>query len=61
MKNAKQRRRRVANAGSFRPGPDPRRHSFTKAEQSRGGYTTWARYMREWRGQMFGRGWGSDV
>jgi hypothetical protein len=25
-----------ANRGSFRPGPDPRRHAFTRAERRRG-------------------------
>lgn len=28
---------RKGNAGSFRPGPDPRRHHFTRAECRRGG------------------------
>lgn len=29
-------RKRKANTGSFRQGPDPRRHSFTAEERSRG-------------------------
>jgi hypothetical protein len=32
-----------ANATSFRPGPDPRRHRFTAEERSRGYRTTMAR------------------
>ena len=31
--------KRRANAGSFRPGPDPRRHQFTPAECSAGFWT----------------------
>ena len=31
--------KRRANAGSFRPGPDPRRHTFTDAERSAGFWT----------------------
>jgi hypothetical protein len=27
---------RKANSGSFKPGPDPRRHQFTQAERRRG-------------------------
>jgi hypothetical protein len=38
--------------GRFRKGPDPRRHVFTREEQSRGGRTTWNRYMRQWRAEM---------
>ena len=30
---------RRPNAGQFRPGPDPRRHTFTKDECSRGFWT----------------------
>ena len=37
------------NSTSFRPGPDPRRHRFTREECSRGGRTTWRRIMTELR------------
>lgn len=30
---------RKANAGSFKPGPDPRRHKFTREECSAGFWT----------------------
>jgi hypothetical protein len=32
-------RTRKANAGSFKPGPDTRRHKFTREECSRGFWT----------------------
>jgi hypothetical protein len=34
-----QSRKRSANRGSFRPGPDPRRHKFTPEECSQGFWT----------------------
>lgn len=34
------RRKRQANRGSFKKGPDPRRHVFTQEERRRGGITT---------------------
>jgi hypothetical protein len=49
------RRRRAPTSGSFAAGPDARRHVFTPEQRSRGGSTTWSRYMRQWRGEMFGR------
>lgn len=33
-------KRRKRNRGLFKPGPDPRRHVFTREEQSRGGLKT---------------------
>jgi hypothetical protein len=30
------KQQRKANGGSFKPGPDPRRHTFTRAERQRG-------------------------
>ena len=33
------------NATSFRPGPDPRRHRFTREECRRGGLASWHRTM----------------
>jgi hypothetical protein len=41
------------NAGHFRPGHDPRRHTLTDEEASRGGRTTWLKLMEkrpEWLG-----------
>jgi len=35
----------VGNSGSFKKGPDPRRHIFTKEDRSRGGLTSWWRTM----------------
>lgn len=33
---------------AFSRGHDPRRHTLTREEQSRGGRVSWARYMRQW-------------
>ncbi len=38
----------------FSKGPDSRRHGLTNEERSRGGQTTWARYMIQWHGELFG-------
>jgi len=43
---------RRPNRGSFRKGPDPRRHTFTAAERRRGGCTRWAMTMIEVRSGM---------
>jgi hypothetical protein len=40
------------HVGRFKVGYDPARHIFTREEQIRGGRTTWARYMRQWRREM---------
>lgn len=36
LKTASKRRRKKVNTGSFKPGPDPRRHNFTTRERKRG-------------------------
>jgi len=38
-----------AHKGRFVKGPDPRRHTFTAAERSAGGRTTWLRSCAELR------------
>lgn len=56
-------KRRKRNRGLFRPGPDPRRHVFTRDERSRGGKRTarlycaccvtdprWQQAEKEWSG-----------
>ncbi len=43
---------RKATPGSFRSGPDSRRHVFTQEERSRGGRTSWARMLPEVRLSM---------
>jgi hypothetical protein len=39
--------KRKPNRGSFRPGPDRRRHRFTPQERSRGGRAAWRLAMFE--------------
>ena len=40
--------KRKANPGSFRPGADPRRHTFTTAERRRGHATALEKTKRDW-------------
>lgn len=50
MSKASDQPKRKPNAGSFRPGPDPRRHKFTRGECSAGFWTaiaTWGVSMGE--------------
>jgi hypothetical protein len=39
MPTTPERKKRTANRGSFKPGPDPRRHKFTREECSAGFWT----------------------
>lgn len=41
-----------ATGKPFEPGFDRRRHVLTAEERSRGGKTTWKRYMRRWRKEL---------
>lgn len=39
---------RKANSGSFKPGPDPRRHKFTRTEQRLGYYRALLSNAADW-------------
>src|SRR5262245_20949368 len=50
MKQRRKRKRRKATAGSFRKGPDPRRHAFTRQECWLGYAVCYIKHphLREW-------------
>lgn len=43
------RKRGKPNRGSFRKGPDRRRHTFTPEERARGGRNSWLTFMAQFR------------